>query len=637
MALISTTLYKGRAQHLTVLCAGLLVLAFALNAFAQNTATPAAGFQAEPAAETPQAASEAAVAAPVPPTASAANDAVTPPSVPAETASETPVAPAIPAISAAPAVPVTPAAPVPATPPAAEPKATGSRVIVVEAGPDANRSELVRKLFKALDQDAETRQTAEDQADQSNGYSARMSLHPSLPYDRAEKLVETLKQLSITRMTIGTNTDSGSSVVVQCPADATWRQVHTIIETLEALGAFNVDVRVSQHTVPDTSPRSPAVKFQPDVSYFPPGAAGPPAKQASVDQQIAAEPAPDARGIGSSRSAASRGALPPAAIDLAVPAADVSRRVFSFHVGFADRNPNDLTQQFEQLEQQAQQLASQARESHASPAEAQRLKIELQQVVRRAFETRQQIQRTELAQFATRLRDLQQSIDNRDRISRQIIDRRVNDLLDPDLQWNTPATNSPLAQPVSQTPSTRQPATSPDSPTASDIIPPDATSHTTESPADDRLPTDLILGRSPEDLHELLARLAESMRQLQAHAQRYETQIAQGQDVEDAQASLVTIHRQLDEYSRKQNLAWQQYRQQIAVLRAAVNRDKIRLAQAENSCREIEALIEKGSLPADVQQEYNLQKETASLALTRSQALHDIYQQVGEGLAPQRN
>ena len=67
-------------------------------------------------------------------------------------------------------------------------------------------------------------------------------------------------------------------------------------------------------------------------------------------------------------------------------------------------------------------------------------KAELRNVVRKTFLARQELQRAELAEFAARLDRIQQSIEMRDRIADEIINRRVDELLDPNLKWEHNAT-----------------------------------------------------------------------------------------------------------------------------------------------------------------------------------------------------
>jgi len=62
-------------------------------------------------------------------------------------------------------------------------------------------------------------------------------------------------------------------------------------------------------------------------------------------------------------------------------------------------------------------------------------KAKLRTAVQRAFTLRQSLLRAELLEMQTRLLQTQQSLDMRERIADQIVDRRVDNLLNPQLKW----------------------------------------------------------------------------------------------------------------------------------------------------------------------------------------------------------
>jgi len=74
----------------------------------------------------------------------------------------------------------------------------------------------------------------------------------------------------------------------------------------------------------------------------------------------------------------------------------------------------------------------------------------LRESIQKTFATRQEIQRAELTEFARRLSRMQQSIDARDRIADKVIDRRLEELLDPNVGWTQLST--PLVQSESTSP-----------------------------------------------------------------------------------------------------------------------------------------------------------------------------------------
>ena len=72
---------------------------------------------------------------------------------------------------------------------------------------------------------------------------------------------------------------------------------------------------------------------------------------------------------------------------------------------------------------------------------------ELRRAVEDAFQARQRLQRAELAEFAERMQRTAQSIEFRDSIANQIIDRRVEDLLNPNRRWDGPLKHNQTAEP----------------------------------------------------------------------------------------------------------------------------------------------------------------------------------------------
>jgi hypothetical protein len=92
-----------------------------------------------------------------------------------------------------------------------------------------------------------------------------------------------------------------------------------------------------------------------------------------------------------------------------------------------------LKQRYNELEHQTHQLADKLKQS-TSLSESQR--AELQLAVRKSFEARQALQRAELADLAQRMKSMQQSIDMRDKLADKVVQRRVEDLLNPSLKWD---------------------------------------------------------------------------------------------------------------------------------------------------------------------------------------------------------
>lgn len=113
----------------------------------------------------------------------------------------------------------------------------------------------------------------------------------------------------------------------------------------------------------------------------------------------------------------------------------------AYQVGFTANSAAELRYEYEQQDRAARELA----EAIKRGAGGQALREQLRARVGQAFAARQQLLRFELAELQRRLKASQESIDLRDRVANQIVDRRVSDLLDSKLQWEPPSNSLPGA------------------------------------------------------------------------------------------------------------------------------------------------------------------------------------------------
>ena len=142
----------------------------------------------------------------------------------------------------------------------------------------------------------------------------------------------------------------------------------------------------------------------------------------------------------------------------------------------ADTGPSKQAwlEQYEARENVAADLARRCRElatkAETSPEDAKQLQAfrdQLRTAVTEAFAARQQLHRAEMAEFQQRMARIQQTLEIRDRIQDRIVDRRVEDLLNPNLQWESESTGEPSGPirdpgmpgswPVGATPASGQP------------------------------------------------------------------------------------------------------------------------------------------------------------------------------------
>lgn len=103
----------------------------------------------------------------------------------------------------------------------------------------------------------------------------------------------------------------------------------------------------------------------------------------------------------------------------------------------ANYSAAQLRHAYEESDRSARALAETIKRGSGGQA----VREELRARVSQAFVARQQLLRAELAELQQRLKASQESIELRDRVANEIVERRVKDLLDPNLQWE-PASSS---------------------------------------------------------------------------------------------------------------------------------------------------------------------------------------------------
>ena len=107
----------------------------------------------------------------------------------------------------------------------------------------------------------------------------------------------------------------------------------------------------------------------------------------------------------------------------------------------SSNSENKLRKRYAEHEKQVQKLVTRlktiTREFGQDDPSTVKLRSDLRDAVRQSFEARQELQRAELAEFARRMKNLQQTIDARDRIADKIVERRLEELQDPTLNWES--------------------------------------------------------------------------------------------------------------------------------------------------------------------------------------------------------
>jgi hypothetical protein len=132
-------------------------------------------------------------------------------------------------------------------------RARSPKVIVIETTPDIDRSEVIRKVVEAMENDGRAKRGDIERVGKPVGLEAILSPVHDMSHEKIIKFIEVLQSLSVDRMRFSTNNEQKeSTVIIQCPPDIAWRKVRTMTEELEKTGDFKVDVRVAASDEPVT-------------------------------------------------------------------------------------------------------------------------------------------------------------------------------------------------------------------------------------------------------------------------------------------------------------------------------------------------------------------------------------------------
>lgn len=286
------------------------------------------------------------------------------------------------------------------------------------------------------------------------------------------------------------------------------------------------------------------------------------------------------------------------------------------------RSKIEWQQQYSARERAAMELAQKVRrlatKADNSPAEAQQLQAvrnELRAVVTEAFAARQQLHRAELAELEQRMARVEQTLAVRDRIQDQIIDRRVDDLLNPNLLWE--------AEPSSETSGPIRAPGLPGSYPVGAAPPANVPQATPTAPA-----TPAMLREMPADTSGILRRATE-----------FQTEFRKLQETIGGKLQTLKRTSPTDDLYRLYEYNLTKARQELAALRAEFD-TQVRLLElnvAEGK-QALDAAIrkrdltksayERGILPVSELADVERAVGAAQHALERAEAILDLYRKV---------
>ena len=256
----------------------------------------------------------------------------------------------------------------------------------------------------------------------------------------------------------------------------------------------------------------------------------------------------------------------------------------------------------QQQEQRGERIAREYRRIQASGADKKQLdraRVELRGAVQSAFQARQQLQRTQLVAFVERLKRVESMINTREKIKEQIVDRRVEELLDPRLRWDAMSSNSNPA-PSSFAGENAAKATS---------APPVSPENTAPSRTGSRIitptPTQIVPGPLPEapssssgrvasaptaDMGVLKAKLDAAKARLEAVDALFQAGQATVLEAQTARADVKIAEAELAAAERR-------FQAELEVLEIELRQAEARLQLAMHDFQRVEKLKDEGVIP----------------------------------------
>ncbi len=298
--------------------------------------------------------------------------------------------------------------------------------------------------------------------------------------------------------------------------------------------------------------------------------------------------------------------------------------------------------QIEQLDRSARAAAETLRTLKAEeaanesevPEDEDKRKAVLRDAVRQTFLARQNLQRKELAEFAARLNRIQQSIEMRDRIADKIIDRRVEELLDPNLKWDhnetggtqkTVVVNETVIQ--RQNGGTRlQPAPKQNSQTGSNRAIGNQTvvvSQTSEG---------TVILRNAEEFRKLLATHAQRVAEVQATIEAWQARREDSRNAAEADQVLKVQKEALTKAEANQKFAMKEYETQIRLLQSEVETVHLVLETARQELERASKLVKAAALPSHELEKRKREAIAAEQRLEKAKVLLDLYQDAAKGI-----
>lgn len=309
------------------------------------------------------------------------------------------------------------------------------------------------------------------------------------------------------------------------------------------------------------------------------------------------------------------------------------KKYSAFYVDVPSVAPSETRIRIQELDRQTNKAAESLRwflNGLEEPAEDDgERKAELRKVVRKTFLARQELQRAELAEFAARLKRIQQTIAMRDKIADKIIDRRVEELLDPNLKWDVDtAAGSQKTVTRTQSVVRKQSDDKELQPTPNQ----NSATVTNQTVVVSQTSEGTVLLRNAEKFRELLATHARRVAEVQATIEAWEARREDSRNAAEADSVLKVQNEELARAEANQKFAMKEYETQIRLLESEVETVVLILETAKQEMARAAKLVEKAALPKHELDQRKREVIAAEQRLEKANVLLDLYQDAAKGI-----
>lgn len=316
------------------------------------------------------------------------------------------------------------------------------KVVVTVIDADARQSEVIKKVVDALEKSGITKSDLPaDENWKDLGITARLRIQQETPYEKITALIKALQYAGVQKMAFTKPTPDGKNLLFLVANTPQRSKDIQRIDRAARHAAKENDLQLDLiSTIPAIVNDNPTHRRTPD---------SPPATTPLAPDEPEDDPYFAGSDNASLRGFSFKESDPPEISDLEN--SEISPQELRDQIV-------ELKKEYDGNDKRAYDLAASLRQTPDARRQA-----ELKSAVMRAFRSRQQLLQAELLQMQYRLKQAQANLIQRNQLRTQIVERRVQDLLNPQWEWEGTQAFDPLqkSESTNESPKTMSPSAEP--------------------------------------------------------------------------------------------------------------------------------------------------------------------------------